>query len=638
MNLFAYRPDIDGLRAVAILLVVLFHVFPHSLGGGFIGVDVFFVISGYLITSIILDALDAGKFSISAFYFRRVRRLFPSLLIVLACCLVAGYILLIPSELYKLSKHLLGGLTFVANFTLWSDAGYFNAFPEKNPALHLWSLGVEEQFYLVWPVLLILVTRLARHLLIPVIVVCLLMSFVLNVVLVRNMPDMTFYFPITRFWEIAIGALLVTAERTYQWLKLPGLYGDVASISGLLFILVGALVLDSNTWYPGWWGLLPAMGATLVIQAGPDGLLNRDFLASRGMVWLGLISYPLYLWHWPLFAFFNITGQSWPYGTEKIVIVGLSVLLAWASYRFVELPVKQLQIPSVVRYSLATAIAMVLVSLATFLNDGWPSRFNMAGDYPDDIVLLGKPGFGGYIAEGWREGTCFLEPGQDAGDFTEDCLERGNSDQLLFLWGDSHAAALSPGLAALAQTQGLGFAQYTASACPPVLHWNGRINPLCESINDQILDSIRTRQPDVLVLEAAWYWTEYDWQALDDTLAELTTLGIPKIVLLGAAPSWTDTVPATIYSYYGVYQEIPPTFTAYQLDTQAMSNFDFRLERIASDHGVAFWSLKDVFCNADGCRLYLDNVLEVTSLDSGHLSGNAAVYAAQALATTLTSE
>ena len=234
MNLFAYRPDIDGLRAVAILLVVLFHVFPHSLGGGFIGVDVFFVISGYLITGIILDALDAGKFSIIAFYFRRVRRLFPSLLIVLACCLVAGYILLIPSELYKLSKHLLGGLTFVANFTLWSDAGYFNAFPEKNLALHLWSLGVEEQFYLVWPVLLILVTHLARHLLIPVIVVCLLMSFVLNVVLVRNMPDMTFYFPITRFWEIAIGALLVTAERTYQWLKLPGLYGDVASISGLV--------------------------------------------------------------------------------------------------------------------------------------------------------------------------------------------------------------------------------------------------------------------------------------------------------------------------------------------------------------------------------------------------------------------
>jgi len=178
-------------------------------------------------------------------------------------------------------------------------------------------------------------------------------------------------------------------------------------------------------------------------------------------------------------------------------------------------------------------------------------------------------------------------------------------------------------------------AQYTASACAPLLGWSGQINPLCGRITEKILETIRANRPDVLVLHAAWYWTEYNWQALDNTLAELSRLGIPKIVLLGAAPSWTDTVPNIIYSYYGIYESLPPRTTSYQLDTQAISNFDYRLESLAARHGVTFESLVDIFCDDDGCMLYLDDILDVTSLDNGHLSTKASEFAARTLAPSL---
>jgi peptidoglycan/LPS O-acetylase OafA/YrhL len=630
-----YRSDIDGLRAVAILLVVIFHVFPEKLVGGFIGVDVFFVISGYLITGIILDSQAEGTLSLKQFYYRRIRRLFPSLMLVLAFTLIAGYFLLNPSELYRLSKNLLGGLVFVSNFTLWSDAGYFNIFSERIPLLHLWSLGVEEQFYFIWPPLLIIITRYAKQFLVPVIGSCLLVSFMLNVVLVTRMPDLTFYFPITRFWEIAVGALISTTQQSRGRRELPGLAGDAASIAGLLCIVVSALAVNSNNWYPGWWGLLPVIGAVLVIQAGPNSLCNRYILSRQWMIWLGLISYPLYLWHWPLVAYFNIAGISWEFGTEKFLILGSSLILAWASYRLVELPVKNLRIGQVVRYSVATAVLLFGVTLSVFLNEGLPERFNGDVDYPLAITQLGSPGFGGYIAQDWRDGTCFLTRGQRAEEFSNSCLEQGDDGGLLFLWGDSHAAALSPGLRMLANSLGFGFAQYTASACAPLLDWNGEINPLCESINETTLDMIRATSPDVVVLQAAWYWTEYNWQALENTLVELSALGVPKIVLLGAAPSWTDTVPNIIYSYFGVYESVPPQTTYYKLDTQAISNFDYRLERMAERHGVTFKSLVDIFCDGNGCMLYLDNILDVTSLDGGHLSEKASVYAARALAPTL---
>jgi len=375
-----YRPDIDGLRALAVLAVVGFHASPRFVPGGFVGVDVFFVVSGFLISGIIFDQLASGTFTFRDFYARRIRRIFPALVVVLIACWAFGWFALVSDEYEQLTKHIAGAATFVSNFVLWREAGYFDAPSDAKPLLHLWSLGIEEQFYLLWPPILVLCWKRGLNL-VSVILVMLVASFALNVMFIAAAPVADFYLPTGRMWELLLGALLAYAMRFLEpraddfverVVFKPGsppdrrLIANLKACVGLGLIGLAILALGKSTAYPGWWfgvpiledlasvvGLkagpafpgwwaaLPTVGTALLIWAGPDAFPNRAIFGRPFLVKLGLISYPLYLWHWPMLSFLRITEAGHASQRLRLYAVLLSFVLAWLTYICIERPVRR---------------------------------------------------------------------------------------------------------------------------------------------------------------------------------------------------------------------------------------------------------------------------------------------------------
>jgi peptidoglycan/LPS O-acetylase OafA/YrhL len=324
------------MRAIAVLAVVVYHAFPRVLPGGFVGVDVFFVISGFLISTIIAGGLDAGRFSFATFYLRRVRRIFPALALVLACTVGAGWYILMSDEYAELGRQVAGGAGFVSNFLLWSGSGYFDNAADTKPLLHLWSLGIEEQFYIAWPPLLWAAYRwrLNRTVVAGVLAA---LSMGLGVVLSTTHPVAAFYSPLARCWELFAGALLAfaslrqrasAAAPTRRW----------TSATGLALLAAGLATCSNLRPFPGWQALLPVGGAVLLIAGGARAPINRHLLAHPVLVWIGLLSFPLYLWHWPLLVFARILHQDRP--AQRLVLMLLAVLLAWLTVRLLERPIR----------------------------------------------------------------------------------------------------------------------------------------------------------------------------------------------------------------------------------------------------------------------------------------------------------
>lgn len=435
----SYRPDIDGLRALAILPVVLFHAFPGLLPGGFIGVDIFFVISGYLITNILLKDIQEGSYSIKTFYARRVRRIFPALALVLFFCLAIGWIVLTASEYEKLGKHTAGGAGFVANIIFWKEAGYFDAAGDTKPLLHLWSLGIEEQFYIVWPLLLYLFAK-RRWNVLGLIIALGLASFALNIFRVGIDPTGTFYSPWTRSWELALGAVLAyqvvrpIQSATYFLEK----HASKIAWLGLLLLVVGFVVINDHRPFPGYWALLPSIGAACLIAAGNQAWTNRVILSNRVFVFFGLISFPLYLWHWPLLSFGRIIYSETPPESIRWILVSLSVVLAFLTYWFLEKPIRQ----STKKRSLIITLVIIMF-MAEF-----------AGLY------LYKSRGAGYRHEGlFNADPQSLVMGSDRGRLLNDCGVPSEAKRLLkscyspanekakyAVWGDSKGEAIFYGL------------------------------------------------------------------------------------------------------------------------------------------------------------------------------------------------
>ena len=354
----AYRADVDGLRAIAVLAVLAFHAFPDALPGGFAGVDVFFVISGFLISGIIFDALRAGRFSFVDFYWRRVRRIFPALVLVLAACLGLGWMLLLPHEYLQLGKHAVAGAGFLSNIVLWREAGYFATAQELKPLLHLWSLGVEEQYYVVWPLLLALFAARPRAM--PWMIAGLAAaSFALNVWLTPRAATAAFYLPMTRFWELMAGSALA---YLVHYGSPDRRMADLKAAAGLALVAAGIALLSAERAFPGWWALLPVVGTALLIASGPAAWINRRILSNAVLVYIGLISYPLYLWHWPLLAYARIAEGGEPPAALRLALLAMSFALAWLTYELVEKKIRFARLPSVKRLSvpaLGTAMAAV---------------------------------------------------------------------------------------------------------------------------------------------------------------------------------------------------------------------------------------------------------------------------------------
>ncbi len=391
-----YRKDIDGLRAVAVLAVVLYHAFPEMLKGGFTGVDVFFVISGFLISTIIFENLEKNTFSFTEFYARRIKRIFPALFLVLTACYVFGWFVLLADEYKQLGKHIASGAVFISNITLWNEAGYFDNSAETKPLLHLWSLGIEEQFYIAWPLLLWAAWKRKFNLLTLTIIFA-LASFYLNVRDIKVDPVATFYAPQTRFWELLCGSLLawitlykqsviVEIETKFDgWIahalrknkskENDKILSNLLAFIGFFLLLYGCLRINKELSFPGKWALVPVLGAVFLIFAGPNAWVNRVVLSNRFAVWFGLISFPLYLWHWPLLCFIRIVDSELPTSSIRLVAIIFSILFAWLTYKFVETPLRfVVQTKATVLALLLLALAVGVLGYITCVYDGFASR------------------------------------------------------------------------------------------------------------------------------------------------------------------------------------------------------------------------------------------------------------------------
>lgn len=386
-----YRPDIDGLRAIAVLSVVIFHAFPTLLKGGFIGVDIFFVISGFLISTIIFGNLEQNSFKVTEFYSRRIKRIFPALLLVLLSCYLLGWFALFAQEYKQLGKHIFSGAGFISNIILWTESGYFDNTAETKPLLHLWSLGIEEQFYIVWPILLYFAWKRKMNVLLVIAAVCLI-SFSLNIGRVHRDIIGAFYAPQTRFWELWLGSLLAYLSlypqkftATLDKLKLSSAFlkprktnaifsDDARSISGSLLILSGILFIIKERAFPGWWALLPSLGAVLIISAGPNTWINRKILSNKLLVWFGLISFPLYLWHWPLLAFVRIVEGQTPRPEIRFLIVLLSIVFAWLTYELLEKPIRHRGQKKIVILLLGLMVTVGCIGRYCYKQDGFLER------------------------------------------------------------------------------------------------------------------------------------------------------------------------------------------------------------------------------------------------------------------------
>jgi len=600
----AYRPDVDGLRAVAVLAVVAFHAFPGAAPGGFAGVDVFFVISGFLISSIIFDDLKDGRFSFAGFYWRRVRRIFPALILVLAACLALGWLLLLPDEYAALGKHVAAGAAFASNVVLWREAGYFDTSADLKPLLHLWSLGVEEQYYLVWPLLLFLF-RGRRARMLGMIAAIAALSFAANIGLTLYKPTAAFFLPAGRFWELLAGSLLAYFHHYGQ---LPEAHRNGKAVLGAAMLVAAFVLLDAGRAFPGWWALLPVLGTVLLIHAGPEAWLNRRVLSQPALVFVGLISYPLYLWHWPLLSYARIAHDGEPPSALRFGLCALSVLLAWLTYELVEKKVRFSKLPSMKRVAVpALAACMAAAALAGVL--ATQSRL-----LPQSAALP-------YVREASRAYNDW--------DYDGDRIILGQTGRAVLFFGDSHMQHYWPRIEKLLAEHAAAprntIILKTSGGCAPVPRIE-RKRLSCRQFVDAGFALARQPEIDTVVIAASWvgmlqrgdYYkagdpeqrpldflapqTEWVLQGFQAELAELTAAGKHVVVML-SSPRGAALDPKSVIDREAMkVQVLGPLAPLPRSELAALTApIDQRLKTIAAAVGASVLDPTEWLCTPSLC-------------------------------------
>lgn len=632
-NAHHYRPDIDGLRAIAVSLVLVFHAFPEYLRGGFIGVDVFFVISGYLISGLIFSDLRKERFSFADFYRRRIRRIFPALLLVLATSLLLGWFLLLPDEYAELGKHVAGGAGFVSNFVLLGEAGYFDSAAELKPLLHLWSLGIEEQFYFIWPLLLYCAWSRRRWMPLGLILVLLVTSFALNIGWVHDRAATTYFLPFTRFWELMIGcalAYLGPLTSAQEWFSFAGeqtlaRLRNSAAIAGLAMTVAAAVLIDKDRAFPGWWALLPTLGTFLLIAAGPTAWINRVVLSHPLMVSVGLISFPLYLWHWPLLSFPRIISIDPPSSALRATALGLSVLLAWLTYRCIERPIRfrnrQTRIVPVLGGCMAVLVA---AGYGTYLAGGIAERMKDKAEY-SSFFGWNYTMSHNLMVEDRHECNFYniidhtIKPVIDSSCYTP------HSKKVVFLWGDSHAQHLNYGLKQSLPAD-VSLLQVGSSGCTPsAVDRDHDALGTCNQANRFAMQKIKAIKPDTVILAQSVKHEDNDFDSLT---AKLKEAGIRNIVLVGPVPQWQPSLFKLILkNYWGAI----PLRLNHHLRQSVFKTDRIMKERYGTSPDITYISLIDRLCNSDGCLTYLGNNSKegLITYDYGHFTLPASKYVVQ---------
>lgn len=620
-----YRADIDGLRAFAVTSVLIFHAFPSLMPGGFVGVDVFFVISGFLISGIIFKELETSSFSFANFYARRVKRIFPALIAMLTASYAFGWFFLFNDDFRRLGSHIFRASLFLSNLILWREAGYFDNAAETKPLLHLWSLGIEEQFYIVWPVILWIFWRF-KALRLPLIATLTISSLIWNIYQSRLDLTHDFYSPLTRFWELSSGAWLAydLSKRDSTSHK----FRNGISALAVLVLLAAIYVIDSKKAFPGAWALMPVIGAVLLIYAGPMAWCNRVLFSHRAVVWIGAISYPLYLWHWPALAFARIVEGATPSVTIRLGALVLSVLLAWGTYSWIEKPIR-----FGAKSALKTPLLIVTMALVGYVGlicknaGGYPMRPIMQSQVEANIGDIGHEAFHTYY------GNNFF-PCADArvhaksekwGEMVR-CFQTQREGPIdLVMIGDSHAEHLLLGMAEALPT--LHIAVYPRSELP------FKRSAEYAEIFDSLLNDSRVKN---VLMTSMWAVAplnaderETFVKDLDQTIQMLTAAG-KHVYLTDDTPKFGFDPQRCKFSHpLSGRSNCDESSESYR---QVHASYLPILEAVqkANPRAVSLIRLDDLFCDEQVCRMAIDG--HILFRDNNHFNILGSRLVGQALA------
>jgi peptidoglycan/LPS O-acetylase OafA/YrhL len=505
----SYRRDIDGLRAIAVIPVVLFHAGIDSLSGGFVGVDVFFVISGFLITSIIYQDLQQGKFSLVRFYERRIRRIFPALFATIAVTSLIAYFLLLPKEFRDYWQSVFAATAFSSNFLFWLEADYFDKAAETKPLLHTWSLAVEEQFYLLFPLFLATLVKMdIRRIYLPILVIGGL-SLGLSIGLSGQTPEAAFYLPHTRIWELLAGSVLAL---TISRFSLSRTLAELGSASGLLLLIYAFVAINEDSMFPGALALIPVLGTVLLISSGArsDNRVSH-LLQFKPLVGIGLISYSLYLWHWPLIVFTRLTLQRELYLHESILLILGSIGIAALSWGFIEKPYRgsrsKIARPALFRQTVVAMTLALSLGLAGHLSNGFAYRLS------PDVARISEQ-----MDTFWSRvpSDCINKPGKLTSDYQASICNisaiNAAAPPSYLIWGDSHAYAILPGIQEYADRLGENGQLAAFTGCAPLLgvvrstRKKGYRDNGCREFNESIASYLEAN-PNIRNVILVGHWT-----------------------------------------------------------------------------------------------------------------------------------
>ncbi len=622
-----YRADIDGLRAVAVLLVFAYHLGGARVRGGFVGVDVFFVISGYLLGSIILTEIDRGKFSLLSFYERRARRILPALFVTLAVCAMLAYEFLLPAELDEFAKSFLAATLSFSNILFYHQAGYFEGAAAIKPLLHTWSLGVEEQFYIFLPLFLLALRKYSlstRRIVVLAVAVC---SFLASAWGAFHSPEAAFYLLPTRAWELLLGTLLALDIVPHFS---NSIWRNASSAAGIIMIIAAGVWYQKTTPFPGLAAAMPCIGAALIIAAGRDGSsLVGTVLSLRPIVFVGMISYSLYLWHWPLIVFQSASGvlaQGLSPKLTKLVVLGISFVVATLSWRFVERPFRdgRKRLPRPRLFQIATAAAAVLIIFAAtaIATRGFPSRYSAQAVHIASFLENADA----TTEAQYRVGSCFLTSENPHAKFAADeCLKVDSARRNDLLIGDSHAAQLWFGLSSVFKE--INFMQATASGCKPGLEQPIGADERCSQLMHYVFqDYLKAHHVDSVLIAARW--DSADLSRIQRTVPLLQQQGA-KVILFGPVVQYDSALPRLLA--ISIQKNDPGLPAVHRV--AYYEKLDQEMAQLARQLGIQYISYFDLICRQSACLEYAAKDVPLQS-DYGHLTADGSVLIARKIRAT----
>jgi peptidoglycan/LPS O-acetylase OafA/YrhL len=631
-----YRPEIDGLRAVAVMSVILYHAGFEIFSGGYVGVDIFFVISGYLISKIIFHDLDRNIFSLKQFYKRRARRILPALILVLFVSVIVAWFILLPDEIKSFSENLISVNVFASNF-LYRKAGYFDSPTEYNPLIHTWSLSLEEQFYIFFPIFSVVFFKYGYRRIIIVLITIFLLSLAYAQILASKSPVANFYMLTTRAWELLIGVFITLIFDKIKCINTRNI-NELFAILGFFFIIFSIFSFDEKTPFPSFWTLFPTVGTALIILFGDHKTFVGKILTFKIFLNLGLISYSAYLWHQPLFAYMKLFSLNKPSISTMGLLASLSILMAYLSYKFIELPFRYKKVNEKIMYYSFALIMLI-------------------------FIMIGLIGMQGRIKTFWEVKNPGLSNVTDikgnlnyincSSDFAKignaDCKVVGNGQNKVVIWGDSHAGVMSK---VIPEIEGTKIYVISHSGCPPIIGVRrfDKVDKISSCANTKSLESyskfIAEIKPSTVILVGRWslylngYYIDgipqknHHYLSLDDKDNSIKTLKLRESNLI---QQLDKTVNYFANNSRVIILTQPPEYSF--LNARAIKNTNFSL----STSNLSVWhnseydlfaglkkslnlkilDSKKLFCDSEKCNTR--NNGQLLYADDNHLSYDGAI-------------